>query len=71
MGTGGEVEPRSKRDGLQARASALLPILYSASIIVLGAWVSISTGEWIALVCAAGLLVLPLRPHRRSAEPMR
>ncbi|MBH0010284.1 hypothetical protein ESZ53_00920 [Salinibacterium sp. UTAS2018] len=34
--------------------------LYSVTIIAVGLWASIATGEWIALVSASGLVVLPL-----------
>jgi hypothetical protein len=47
--------------------SMVLPMVYSAGIIVLGLWVSISTGEWVAMICAAGLVVLPLG-HRRTVR---
>ncbi|MET4580539.1 hypothetical protein ABIE21_000029 [Conyzicola nivalis] len=38
----------------------LIAVAYSAVIIALGVWVSVSTGEWLALVCALGLVVVPL-----------
>ncbi|MBO0909691.1 hypothetical protein [Arthrobacter sunyaminii] len=46
----------------------VVPVVYCLLIIGLGLWVSVATGEWIAMVCAAGLLVLPVRGYssRRS-----
>lgn len=46
----------------------VVPAVYCLLIIGLGLWVSVATGEWIAMVCAAGLLVLPVRGYssRRS-----
>ena len=38
----------------------LIAVAYSAVIIAVGVWVSVSTGEWLALVCALGLVVVPL-----------
>jgi hypothetical protein len=38
----------------------LIAAVYSAVIIALGVWVSVATGEWLALVCALGLVVVPL-----------
>ncbi len=34
-------------------------IFYSVVMISLGFWVSLATGEWIAILCAFGLVVLP------------
>ena len=38
----------------------LIAVVYSAVIIAVGVWVSVATGEWLALVCALGLVVVPL-----------
>lgn len=48
----------------------ILPVVYCLLILGLGLWVSLATGEWIAMVCAAGLLVLPVRGYssKRSKE---
>ena len=42
------------------RRSTLLAWLWSVVVLGVGLWVSLATGEWIALVCAAGLVILPL-----------
>ncbi|KGJ72304.1 hypothetical protein GY21_16260 [Cryobacterium roopkundense] len=35
-------------------------IVYSVVILGIGFWASLATGEWIALLCAAGLVVVPV-----------
>ncbi|MCU1445519.1 hypothetical protein [Cryobacterium sp.] len=40
--------------------STWLGWLWSGLVLGIGLWVSPTTGEWIALVCAAGLVILPL-----------
>ena len=40
--------------------STLFGWLWSVVVLGVGFWVSLATGEWIALVCAAGLVILPL-----------
>ena len=35
-------------------------IVYSLVILAIGLWVSLATGEWIALLCAGGLVVFPV-----------
>ena len=35
-------------------------IVYSAVILTTGLWVSLATGEWIALLLATGLVVVPV-----------
>jgi len=35
-------------------------VVYSLVILAIGLWVSLATGEWIALVCAGGLVVFPI-----------
>ncbi|MCC3270857.1 hypothetical protein MUG94_01250 [Arthrobacter gengyunqii] len=54
----------------KTQPSLAVPAVYCLIIIGLGLWVSLATGEWIAMVCAAGLLVLPVRGYsnRRSKE---
>ncbi|TFC58655.1 MULTISPECIES: hypothetical protein [unclassified Cryobacterium] len=42
------------------RRSALFGWLWSVAVLGLGLWVSLATGEWIALLCAAGLVILPI-----------
>ena len=42
------------------RRSTLFGWLWSVVVLGVGFWVSLATGEWIALVCAAGLVILPL-----------
>ncbi|MGV8911912.1 MAG: hypothetical protein ACOH14_04775 [Rhodoglobus sp.] len=37
-----------------------LAATYSLLILAAGLWVSVATGEWIALVCVSGLILLPL-----------
>ncbi len=49
----------------------MVPVVYCLLIIGLGLWVSLATGEWIAMVCAAGLLVLPVRGYSSRARPLR
>ena len=34
-------------------------IVFSLVILAIGLWVSLATGEWIALLCAGGLVVFP------------
>lgn len=41
------------------RRTALFGWLWSVLVLGIGLWVSLATGEWIALVCASGLMVLP------------
>lgn len=36
-------------------------VLYSLTIMGLGLWVTSASGEWIAIVCATGLVILPIR----------
>lgn len=38
----------------------LIAVVYSAVIVALGLWVSVASGEWLALVCALGLVIVPL-----------
>jgi len=38
----------------------LIAVVYSAVVIALGVWVSVASGEWLALVCALGLVIVPL-----------
>lgn len=35
-------------------------VVYSVAIMSLGVWVTIATGESIAIFCAAGLVILPV-----------
>jgi hypothetical protein len=35
-------------------------IVYSVVILGIGLWVSLATGEWIALLCASGLVIIPI-----------
>ena len=42
------------------RRSALFAWLWTAVVIGIGLGVSLATGEWIALFCAAGLVILPI-----------
>ena len=53
-----------------AQPSLLLPAVYCLVIIGLGLWVTLASGQWIAMICAVGLLVLPVRAYsaRRGAR---
>jgi len=42
------------------RRSTLFGWLWSVLVLGIGLWVSLATGEWLALVCASGLMILPL-----------
>ncbi|MBG6215041.1 putative membrane protein [Cryobacterium sp. CAN_C3] len=49
----------------------IIGIVCSLAILAFGLWVSVATGEWIALLCAGGLIVLPVggvatRLHKSS-----
>ncbi|TFD09314.1 MULTISPECIES: hypothetical protein [unclassified Cryobacterium] len=35
-------------------------IVYSVVILGIGLWVSLVTGEWIAILCAVGLVLVPI-----------
>jgi hypothetical protein len=35
-------------------------VVFSVTILALGLWLSLATGEWIALLCASGLVALPV-----------
>lgn len=50
--------------------SLLLPLVFSLVVLTAGLWVSVATGEWIAMICAAGLVVLPAGTYgaRRRAK---
>ncbi|TFD85383.1 hypothetical protein E3T61_17655 [Cryobacterium lactosi] len=48
------------RTAATRRRTALLGWLWSVLILGVGLWVSLATGEWIALLCAAGLVILPI-----------
>jgi hypothetical protein len=43
-----------------SRRTALFGWGWSILVLGIGLWVSLATGEWIALLCAAGLVILPL-----------
>ncbi len=42
------------------RRTTLFGWLWSVLVLGIGLWVSLATGEWIALLCAAGLVILPI-----------
>ncbi|MEV8255077.1 hypothetical protein AB0O95_14050 [Rhodoglobus sp. NPDC076762] len=49
-------------------------VLFSVTILAIGLWASIATGEWIALLSATGLFMLPLgglayRQSRTQRQP--
>jgi uncharacterized membrane protein (DUF2068 family) len=48
-------------------------IVYSLAIPAMGLWVSLATGEWIALLLAGGLVVFPVGgvAFLRSRKPPR
>ena len=48
------------RSTVSVRASWGFALCYSVVLLTLGLIVSVATGEWIALLCASGLLILPL-----------
>jgi hypothetical protein len=53
------------------RRLTILAVAYSAVLLAGGATVSLVTGDWLALVCATGLVVFPLGAvgaRRRSAS---
>ena len=35
-------------------------IVYIVVVLAIGLWVSLATGEWLALLCAFGLIVVPI-----------
>ena len=35
-------------------------LIYSVTLLAIGLWVSLATGEWIALLSASGLVVVPV-----------
>lgn len=43
-----------------SRRMLALAIIYSVLMLAIGLWVSLATGEWIALLCASGLVVVPV-----------
>lgn len=59
-----------QQDNRNSAASMVLPLAFTLVVLILGLWVSIATGEWIAMVCAAGLVVLPAGRYgaRRRAK---
>jgi len=48
------------RSATTARRTTLFGWGWSILVLGIGLWVSLATGEWIALLCAAGLVILPL-----------
>jgi len=42
------------------RRTTVLGWLWSVLVLGVGLWVSLATGEWIAMLCAAGLVILPV-----------
>lgn len=40
--------------------TALFGWLWTVVVLGIGLWLSLATGEWIALLCAAGLVILPI-----------
>ncbi|WP_342024988.1 hypothetical protein AAE021_07495 [Arthrobacter citreus] len=50
--------------------SIVLPLAFSLVVLILGLSVSVATGEWIGVICAAGLVVLPAGRYgaRRRAK---
>lgn len=47
-------------DHVFRRRSTLFGWLWSVVVLGLGLGLSLATGEWLALLCAAGLVILPL-----------
>jgi len=47
------------RSDTEFRRSTLFGWLWSVLVLGIGLWVSLATGEWIALVCASGVMILP------------
>ena len=50
----------AERTDSSFRRSPLFGWLWSVLVLGIGLWVSLATGEWLALVCASGLMILPL-----------
>ena len=48
------------RSTISTRATWGFAILYSVVVLAIGLAVSVATGEWIALLCASGLVILPI-----------
>jgi len=46
-------------------------IAYSVAIVAAGFGVSIATGEWLALICATGLVVVPVAAARARSSRSR
>ncbi|QYH36579.1 hypothetical protein [Salinibacterium sp. M195] len=43
-----------------SRRMLTFAVVYSVLILGIGLWISLATGEWIALLCASGLVILPV-----------
>lgn len=43
-----------------SRRTTIFAWVYSVVILGAGLWVSLATGQWLALVCAVGLVIVPV-----------
>jgi len=48
------------RTAIPGRRTTVFGWVWSVLVLGIGLWVSLATGEWIALLCAAGLVILPV-----------
>jgi len=62
---------RRYRADMTKRRSTALAIAYSAVVLAGGTAVSIASGDWIGLLCASGLVILPLGLFARGAVGSR